>query len=344
MSTTVIGRGLDTALRPFLRYRRSLEPGTDGTNQAGERKAGDRVVLEVTQGAHSGAKLDLDNAAYTIGSSTEADIVLRDPGLAKVHVRLRRTGRRVELEALGGELTLGGGKTIPQGVGRRCSLPVEIHAGEAQIRLTRVARVNPSSAFPRTVVFAIGAIGAILALPIALSIASYALLSTDESAQQSAKVTWTAANADRSLTSPHALGVQSTERPDAAAAGEALRAQLTTSGLDTLQVEAGPGHLAVSGSLSPHQDDAWRKVLAWFDRTYGGSVPLEARVSPEKGESPPRLALQAIWYGERPYIITADGGRYYEGAFVGDGWSVKDIGEERILLAKGGVTVTLTYR
>ena len=118
MSTTVIGRGLDTALRPFLRYRRSLEPGTDGTNQAGERKAGDRVVLEVTQGAHSGAKLDLDNAAYTIGSSTEADIVLRDPGLAKVHVRLRRTGRRVELEALGGELTLGGGKTIPQGVAR----------------------------------------------------------------------------------------------------------------------------------------------------------------------------------------------------------------------------------
>ena len=37
--------------------------------------------------------------------------------------------------------------------------------------------------------------------------------------------------------------------------------------------------------------------------------------------------VQAVWFGERPYIITAEGNRYYKGAFLNNGWKIKDIAD-----------------
>lgn len=59
---------------------------------------------------------------------------------------------------------------------------------------------------------------------------------------------------------------------------------------------------------------------------------------------PPRLTLQAIWYGERPYVIAGDGTRYHEGAFTNDGWTIKEIGQTALVLTKGGATVALKYQ
>jgi len=58
----------------------------------------------------------------------------------------------------------------------------------------------------------------------------------------------------------------------------------------------------------------------------------------------PVFQLRAIWYGERPYIITADGARYYRGAFLENGWFIEEIGAERILFTRDGETVALSYR
>lgn len=53
--------------------------------------------------------------------------------------------------------------------------------------------------------------------------------------------------------------------------------------------------------------------------------------------------LRAIWYGDRSYIITADGSRYHEGAFTTDGWTIEQIGQTQLLLRKDGATVALKY-
>ena len=37
--------------------------------------------------------------------------------------------------------------------------------------------------------------------------------------------------------------------------------------------------------------------------------------------------MQAVWFGERPYIITAEGNRYYKDAFLDNGWTIKDIAD-----------------
>jgi len=53
--------------------------------------------------------------------------------------------------------------------------------------------------------------------------------------------------------------------------------------------------------------------------------------------------VQAVWFSERPYVITAEGNRYYKGAFLDNGWTIKDISDGRILLAKDG-TLSLVFR
>jgi hypothetical protein len=58
----------------------------------------------------------------------------------------------------------------------------------------------------------------------------------------------------------------------------------------------------------------------------------------------PVVNVQAVWFGERPYIITAEGNRYYKGASLDNGWTIKDIADGRILLSKDGETLALVYR
>jgi hypothetical protein len=64
----------------------------------------------------------------------------------------------------------------------------------------------------------------------------------------------------------------------------------------------------------------------------------------EVKKPPPVMNVQAVWFGERPYVITTEGNRYYKGAFLDNGWMIKDIVDGRILLAKDGETLALVYR
>jgi hypothetical protein len=103
--------------------------------------------------------------------------------------------------------------------------------------------------------------------------------------------------------------------------------------------------LAVAGKLSQQEAIDWATIQQWFDQTYGGRIVLTTKITPPgETRTMPALQLQAIWYGEHPYIVTADGERYFEGAVLDNGWIIRDIGEDRVLLAKGGETVALTYR
>ena len=70
-----------------------------------------------------------------------------------------------------------------------------------------------------------------------------------------------------------------------------------------------------------------------------------ANVTSTEAKKPaPVMNVQAVWFGERPYVITTEGNRYYKGAFLDNGWMIKDIVDGRILLAKDGETLALVYR
>ena len=128
-------------------------------------------------------------------------------------------------------------------------------------------------------------------------------------------------------------------------AGRKLVERLDASGLSGLRVSTGGGQVVVTGSIMKQQTDAWTEAQQWFDAAYRGRLVLVANVTPTDAKRPmPVVNVQAVWFGERPYIITAEGNRYYKGAFLDNGWTIKDIADGRILLAKDGETLALVYR
>ncbi len=284
-------------------------------------------AFEVTGGLHAGARMDLRNPLYTIGSSVESDIVLRDPGIAPLHARLRRKGNRMEVEAVGGDVALARGAMVPAGHGSRCKLPVEILIGDARIRLT-----SPKQ--PKTGWTIAAALSAII----------FAVFYTTHSL---------------SLAKPESTGMENLLKPNGrlapiegapaqrpANAGEAekqLRSRLAKAGITALGIKPSNGRLLATGTIPIQQSGAWTEIQSWFDRAYGGRVLLVSDVAAGTAEQAPRLALQAIWYGDNPYIITSEGSRYSEGALTNDGWTIKQIGEAELLLTKGGATVALKY-
>jgi hypothetical protein len=128
-------------------------------------------------------------------------------------------------------------------------------------------------------------------------------------------------------------------------AGRKLTERLSVSGLTGLRVTAGGGQVVVTGSITKQQTAAWTEAQQWFDASFRGRLVLVANVTPTDAKKPmPVVNVQAVWFGEHPYIITAEGNRYYKGAYLDNGWTIKDIADGRILLAKDGETLALVYR
>ena len=128
-------------------------------------------------------------------------------------------------------------------------------------------------------------------------------------------------------------------------AGRKFTERLNASGLTGLRVTTGAGQVVVTGSITKQQTDAWMEAQQWFDAAYRGRLVLVANVAPTDAKKPmPVVNVQAVWFGEHPYIITAEGNRYYKGAYLDNGWTIKDIADGRILLSKDGETMALVYR
>lgn len=294
---------------------------------------GPKVALCVTKGMHAGASMDLVDRFYTIGSSTASDIVLRDAGIVAVHARLRSKGGRFEIEAAGGDVFLAGAAIIPQGHGRRGRLPFEASIGGAQIKVAVSAQERVKSQVSRRPLFV--GLGVGVAVLVMAAAANGISLAKPERNPQSASAT---------ILRQKPIPVHGPRQQVAVAeAATQLRMRLSQAALDTLNVRDAQGRLIVEGSLQKRQAENWTEVRLWFDQAYGANVLLVSNVDVEGGAHAPRIPLQAIWYGQPPYIITADGARYYEGAFVEDGWTIAEIGEKELLLTKSGATVALKY-
>jgi hypothetical protein len=140
-------------------------------------------------------------------------------------------------------------------------------------------------------------------------------------------------------TSPNGAALNAEE------AGRKLTERLDASGLSGLRVSAAGGQVTVAGSITKQQTGAWTEAQQWFDAAYRGRLVLVANVTTtEAKKAAPVMNVQAVWFGERPYVITTEGNRYYKGAFLDNGWTIKDIVDGRILLAKDGETLALVYR
>jgi hypothetical protein len=288
------------------------------------------VLLEVTDGLHAGAQLALDGEFHSIGSSIESDIVLRDEGVVPSHARLRLSGSSVEIEAFGGDVVLERG-VVPRGHGQKCRLPLNASIGDATVRIARQRQDTERSFLPSG--WGLGLLGLVGVFILSVVANQFSMAG----AKDAPKILTAA------VPSTGAEAVAAGSDASVSVAAQDLTRKIEEAGIGPLDIQAGDGRISVSGTVPEGKSQAWADVRAWFDRTHGTKLMLASAVMAAGTDAAPRLTLQAIWYGNRPYIITADGARYHEGAFIENGWSITKIGEEALILGKDGATISLKY-
>jgi hypothetical protein len=296
------------------------------------------LQLEVMAGRHAGVRVPLDADGCCIGSAPDADVMLRDPGVAPAHVRLKLERSSLSIEAAGADVGVGD-EVLPLGHGCRVRLPAELVLGEARLCISKPgASLYAGGVIARGVRQLSGSIrarhtivaGAFVVSLVTLSVIAFGLPhgSGEQSAEPAAAARVPAAPASETASLDEAM--------------RELKSRLDQARLRSLRVGMLDGSITVSGRLSRREADAWKTIERWFDQTYGGRLVLAAKVTVSEGHTSPP-PLQAIWFGVRPYIITADGARHEPGSVLDNGWLVSEIGEGRLVLSKDGETVTLTY-
>lgn len=300
--------------------------------------------LEITDGLHHGVRMALEQDEYSIGLSTECDIVLRDEGVRGHHAVLRIEGGEVRVEAVGGDVTVGKLK-VATGQGCRARLPVAVAIGGATLQL----RPAPGSTGALAAIASMNQptklAGGVLLCALAAVVATNGMSHPDPSAGPIAEASTLEQNfSETQDAAPVGAAAPAVSTAGAAkTAAEELSGKLKEAGIGTLNVNADDERIVVEGRLSDQQASAWTGVQRWFDAKFGTTV-LTANVAVGALAGPAPVRLQAIWFGQRPYIITDNGSRYYEGAMLDSGWIVQRIAEDRVILQKETETLALTYR
>jgi Inner membrane component of T3SS, cytoplasmic domain/Inner membrane component of T3SS, periplasmic domain len=339
---------------------------------AGGRSASDlaNVTFEVLSGLHGGVLLRLENGDYQIGSTAEADIVLRDPGVAPAHAILVVQRGAIRLEATGGDVGVGE-QMISKGHGCRLKLPLDLSLGEACFRLSAIESRSAGRlqwAIAGIAVCSVVFVGLLTigsfhyddlhaagASPSGLASVPQSNVPQSNVPQSNVRL---ASNVPPSsvLPSDHSERDQDVERvrdqvergkkpaADIDEASQELTARVNGANIHNVRVNAAQGRLLVSGLLDKRDVAAWSEVARWFDQTYQGRVVLTTNFSVGGSQTAPLLQLRAVWFGEGPYVITADGRHLTVGSGLDNGWTIKEIGRDRIVLAKDGESVPQSIR
>jgi hypothetical protein len=289
------------------------------------------LTLDVLKGVHSGVSLPLDKGAYLIGSGADCDLMFSDSDVSAHHMRLQFAGADVMIEAIGADLVVDD-TTVPVGHGLQVPTPVTVTLGGASLSLSRPAReATPRKAEKSSrASWMLGGVAAFSLLTIAAVQAGVAdvdhrlsMAALDEKAMTTGTVASTVA-------SPQDVSA-------------ALSARLRDSGLSDLRVDVEGTRFSVSGAVDDEARKNWGEVQAWFDRSYGTAYVLTSLVGDAVPKAAPKFNLRAVWFGETPYAIGADGARLYRGAALEDGWYIKDIRDGSLTAARQGEEFVLRF-
>ncbi|WP_018238596.1 FHA domain-containing protein [Ensifer sp. BR816] len=289
------------------------------------------LTLDVLKGVHSGVCLPLEKGAYLIGSGADCDLMLSDRDVSAHHMRLQFAGSDVLVEAIGADLVVDD-TTVPVGHGLQVPVPVTVTLGSARLSLSRPVREAAERKAERSsrTSWMLGGVAAFSLLTIAAVQAGVAEVDHRSSITGLDGKTVTTGTIASAAPSPQDVSA-------------ALAARLHDTGLSELKVAVDGTRFSVSGAVDDEARKSWGEVQAWFDRSYGTNFVLTSLVGEAALQSAPKFHLQAIWFGETPYAISADGARLYKGAALEDGWYIKDIRDGSLTAARQGEEFVLRF-
>ena len=311
-------------------------------------------TLIVESGLHAGTVQRLSPGLYTIGSELDADVVLSDPAVASIHLILELDRNGLRLEPVQGSASIDGESVaLEPGGERNLVLPASFTIGDTRIKLTA-----PQDAVRnrRRVRMAAIAAGALL-----LAVLGFQLVGAFSGAgpnspsaafeqpepasglnnQQLALANDAGSRTDQPRSERDDLVEASLPSVTHDQAAAELRARLAAAELSDIDVASNADRILVRGAAEPDKMADWQDVRMWFDGAFGQQFIMVADVKEAKEEVPPRLAIEAIWLGEKPYVM-AGGRRFHVGAAIGDGWMVEHIGSDEITFKRGDKSFSLS--
>lgn len=315
--------------------------------------SGKTFTLLIESGLHKGVVQRLAPGIYTIGSELEADIVLSDATVQPLHMMLELDRHGMRLEPLKGPIAIQGEPgPIEPGGERHLALPASFTVGDARIQVTAPADLVRDTKRKRMAaaamgLAAVGIVGLYTFGPLADAVTIADRPEADMIGQTRP------AGPDDGLMAAALDQSGKTEAPpkevvaaplpevDLDQAAAELRERLAVASLPGIKVVHGGDRLVAKGSAEPSKMTDWQSVQMWFDTEFAGDVLLVANVEPAEKEEPPKLAIEAVWTGEKPYLM-AGGRRFFEGSSVGNGWTVERIGSNEIILRRGDQSFSLT--
>ncbi|MFZ4963044.1 SctD/MshK family protein [Pseudomonas sp. Mn2068] len=301
-------------------------------------------LLSITQGVHQGVSLVLEAPTYLIGCAVPADLILRDPGIAAEHLRLRFDGVHVAIEALGGDIKVIGDSarsvTVPRGNGHRTRLPLRIFLETVELRLAVDGEPLPAPTARAPIAGAAtrgwgrgGGSGwrwAALGFLAACATTAFALRNEPQPVVDSI-----------SVVDPVALAAGQPTATLAEARGY-LDNGLRAARLNGITVQLKDEQLLVQGSYDASQKAQWIALQKGFDSRYGRTFVLHQNVSVRDSVATPRVRFQAVWFGANPYVVNDSGKRLYPGAALADNWVIERIENNEVVLARGEERFTFT--
>lgn len=97
----------------------------------------------------------------------------------------------------------------------------------------------------------------------------------------------------------------------------------------------------VKGELAQQEIEKLQTLRKEFMDAYGRDPPIILDVSDIKGRI--RLAIRSVSVGKVPFLVSKDGKKYMEGSALGDGYFIKAIKPDHVILTNNGVDIPLYY-
>lgn len=324
---------------------------------------GSTFTIFIETGLHAGTVQRLTPGMYTIGSELDADIILSDSDVKAVHLIIELDQHGVRLEPLQGRIAIDGESAdLEPGGERHLGCPVSFAIGGTEIKVTAPADIAKARRHTRALVGVAGVvIAAVLGFQVMgaftapdLDAPPPSMIAEEERpAEQPVQLAGSAAEAPPASRTINALEEQrdapsgsdevALTVPDITIdqAAAALRDRLATDELTDIEVKTAGDRIMVRGEAEPDRMDDWQDVRIWFDGAYGRHILMVASVEPAEKAEPPKLAIEAIWSGEKPYLI-AGGQRFFVGNHIGDGWMIEQIASNEIVFKRGDKSFSLT--
>jgi hypothetical protein len=288
----------------------------------------DMLALRILAGLHAGAVIRLGEASLlVIGSSDDCDVILADAGVASHHCVLQKQGEQFFLRTIEGGVEAGGRKhdagatfaMVPGSAVKVGSAEFQVASG---VPLPEPAPA-PAVRVPRHWSMSITLGGLVV------TVAAFLALSFEIGAHST------------SATAEHTVPiVQTTDRSGASIAHDVAEV-LRLSGINCEAQYNGDGSVTVSGHLGDPQSLSTivksraireivglRRVVA-VNLDHGG----KAAGLPVDG-----TRIVSVVASADPYVVTADGSRYYVGASLPQGGKLAGVREGEVLVERDGQT------